>query len=82
MAGEILESLWASLSSISLTVRTATLPHQEEMLDDHATDSNQKKMLGITVTLCSKAREAHKNSTQLGLYHAEQTAAFGQQAIE
>jgi hypothetical protein len=52
------------------------------MLDDHATDSNHKKMLGMTVTLCSKAREALENSTQLGLYHAELTAAFGQQPIE
>ena len=82
VAGEILESLWASLNSISPTVRTATLPHRAEMLDDHATDSNHKKMLGMTVTLCSKAREALENSTKLGLYHAELTAAFGQQPIE
>jgi Kyakuja-Dileera-Zisupton transposase len=82
VAGEILESLWASLNSISPTVRTATLPHRAEMLDDHATDSNHKKMLGMTVTLCSKAREALENSTQLGQYHAGLTAAFGQQAIE
>jgi hypothetical protein len=80
VAGEILESLWAVLNSISPTVRTATLPHRAEMLDDHATDSNHKKMLSMTVTLCSKSREALENSTELGQYHAELTAAFGQRA--
>ncbi|KAF8220297.1 hypothetical protein L208DRAFT_1127104, partial [Tricholoma matsutake] len=82
VAGEILESLWASLNSISPTVRTATLPHWAEMLDDHATDSNDKKMLGMTVTLCSKSQEALENSTQLGQYHGELTAAFSQLAIK
>ena len=82
VAGEILESLWASLNSISPTVRTATLPHRAEMLDGHATDSNHKKMLGMTATLCSKVQEALENSTQLGQYHAELMAAFGQQPIE
>jgi len=52
------------------------------MLDDHATDSNHKKMLGMTVTLCSKSREALEMSTQLSKHHAKLTAAFGQQAIK
>ncbi|KAF8233707.1 hypothetical protein L208DRAFT_1265435, partial [Tricholoma matsutake] len=82
VAGEILESLWASLNSISPTVRTATLPHWAEMLDDHATDSNHKKMFGMTVTLCSKSWEALENSTQLGQYHGELMAAFRQLAIK
>ena len=63
VAGGILESLWSLLNSISLTVRTATLPHRAEMLDDHATDLNHKKMLGMTVTLCSKSQEALEIST-------------------
>ena len=82
VAGEILESLWSSLNSISLTVRTATLAHRAEMLDDHATDSNHKTLLGMTVRLCSKSQEAWEISTQLGQHHVELTAAFGQQAIE
>ena len=45
--GEILEMLWASLNTISPTMRTATLAHRAETIDDHATDSNHKKMLGI-----------------------------------
>jgi hypothetical protein len=81
VAGEILESLWSSLNSISPTVRTATLPHRAEMLDDHATDSNHKKMLSMTATLCSKYREALEISTQLGKHHMELTATFGQQAV-
>jgi hypothetical protein len=82
VAGEILESLWSLLNSISLTVRTATLPHQAEMLDDHATDSDHKKMLGMTVRLCLKFCEAMEISAQLGNHHAELTAAFGQQTIK
>jgi hypothetical protein len=47
MVGEILEMLWASLNTISPTMRTATLAHRAETIDDHVTDSNHKKMLGI-----------------------------------
>src|ERR1700723_3445298 len=82
VAGEILESLWSSLNSISPAVRTATLPHRAEMLDDHASDSNHKKMLGMTATLCSKSHEALDVSMQLGKHHEALTAAFGQQATE
>ena len=45
--GEILEMLWSSLNTISPTMRTATLAHRAETIDDHATDSNHKKQLGI-----------------------------------
>lgn len=53
-AGQILESLWSNLNTISPTVRTASLPHRAEMLDDHCCDSNHKKMLAMTETLCSR----------------------------
>jgi hypothetical protein len=46
-AGEILEMLWASLNTVSPTMRTATLAHRAETIDDHATDSNHRKMLGM-----------------------------------
>lgn len=49
VAGEILETLWAELNSISPTARTATLPHRVEILDDHASDSNYRKMLNIGI---------------------------------
>ncbi|KAF8149042.1 hypothetical protein B0H34DRAFT_758043 [Crassisporium funariophilum] len=52
--GQILESLWSNLNAIPPTVRTATLPHRAEMLDDHCCDSNHKKMLAMTETLCSR----------------------------
>jgi hypothetical protein len=60
-----------------MTVRTVTLPHWAEMLDDHATDLNHKKMLSMTVRLCLTSREATEISTQLGNHHAELMAAFG-----
>ncbi|KAF9565021.1 hypothetical protein CPC08DRAFT_630413, partial [Agrocybe pediades] len=61
-SGEILESLWSTLNSISGSMRTATLPHREEVLDDHACDSNHKKGLGMAKYLCdrhTKAVEMH-----------------------
>jgi hypothetical protein len=47
VAGEILESLWENLNMISLTVQMVTLAHRAEMLDDHCSDSNFKKLLGM-----------------------------------
>ena len=82
VAGEILESLWSSLNSISPTVRTATLLHQAKMLDDHATDSNHKKMLGMTLSLCSNHREALEMSTHMTKYYMELTRTIGQQAVQ
>ena len=54
VAGQILESLWSTLNTISPKVRTASLPHRAETLDDHACDSNNKKMLAMTDTLRTK----------------------------
>ena len=54
--GEILEMLWSLLNAITPTVRTSTLAHWAKMIDDHATDSNHKKMLNIgeqSVSNCS-----------------------------
>ena len=45
--GEILETLWSILNLISLSVRTATLAHQSEVLNDHMNDSNWKKIVSI-----------------------------------
>ena len=47
VAGEILESLWSKLNLITTATRTATLAHRAEVIDDHASDSNHKKALGI-----------------------------------
>ena len=46
---EILEMLWLSMNSITPTVQTTTLVNRAETIDDHATDSNHKKMLKIGV---------------------------------
>jgi hypothetical protein len=50
--------MWSSLNSISPTVRTATLAHREEVLDDHACDANHKKMLNIHNYLCQRYKES------------------------
>ena len=50
-AGEILESLWSNLNTITPSTRTATLAHRAEMIDEHAADSNHKKSLAIGLHL-------------------------------
>ena len=47
VAGEILESLWAVLNAVTPAMRTATLAHRAEIMDDHMTDSNHKKCLAM-----------------------------------
>jgi len=47
--GEILETLWAVLNSVSATTRTASISHRTELLDDHLADSNFKKMINIGI---------------------------------
>ena len=55
-AGEILESLWSNMNAITPAARTATLAHRAEILDDHASDSNHKKMISICELLSLRIR--------------------------
>jgi Kyakuja-Dileera-Zisupton transposase len=82
VAGEILESLWSSLNSISPTARTATLAHRAEMLDDHATDSNHKKTLGIISSLCRSHRTAVDMLDHAQTYYNNLTDEAGNIAVE
>ena len=45
--GEVLETLWSVLNTVSAATRTASLAHRTEILDDHMNDSNWKKMMHI-----------------------------------
>ena len=45
--GEVLETLWSVLNTVSSATRTASLAHRTEILDDHMSDSNWKKMQHI-----------------------------------
>jgi len=45
--GEILETLWAVLNTVSTSTQTASLASRTELLDDQMGDSNFKKMLNI-----------------------------------
>jgi hypothetical protein len=54
VAGEILESLWSRLNLITTATRTATLAHRAEVIDDHVSDSNHKKAVGMgKLALCA-----------------------------
>ena len=81
VAGQILESLWSNLNSISPTVRTATLPHRAEMLDDHACDSNHKKMLSMTENLRVKYMDATTTSSQTDLYYLDVSRTVDQSTL-
>ena len=64
VAAQILESLWSTLNTISPKLRTASMPHRAETLDDHACDSNYKKMLSMTDTLRVKSLDAKEMASQ------------------
>jgi hypothetical protein len=82
VAGEILESLWSTLNSIAPTARTATLAHRAEMLDDHATDSNHKKTLGMVSTLCRSYRQAVDMLDHAKTYYKNLTNQAGSTAVQ
>jgi hypothetical protein len=71
VAGQVIESLWSNLNSISPTVRTATLPHRAEMLDDHACDSNHKKLLLMTQNLRTRYMDATTMTSQAEHYYLD-----------
>jgi len=77
VCGEILESLWSALNTISSTVRTALLSHRAEMLDDHASDSNHKKLLGIALAICKSHTGASEMATQTKQYFDDMTVSAG-----
>ena len=81
VAGEYLESLWSTLNSISPSARTATLPYRPELLDDHATDSNHKKMLGIVSSLCKNYEKAVEMSQIAEKYYDNLTGQAGHLAV-
>ena len=71
VAGQVIESLWSNLNSISPTVRTATLPHRAEMLDDHTCDSNHKKLLSMTRNLRTRYMDATAMTSRADQYHLD-----------
>ncbi|KAF8964535.1 hypothetical protein BDZ97DRAFT_1918967 [Flammula alnicola] len=79
--GQILESNWSILNKISPTARTATLAHRTEMLNNHACDSNHKKTLAMTATLCSRSLDAKAMVAQTDKYYAELSATVDSQTM-
>ena len=82
VAGEILESLWSSLNSISPMARTATLAHRSEILDDHATDSNHKKAVSMVSSLCRSYLHATDMLEHAKGYYQKLTEEAGVTAVE
>jgi hypothetical protein len=82
VSGEILESLWSTLNSISPMARTATLAHRAETLDDHANDSNHKKMLGIVSSLCRSHGHAVDMLDHAKSYYDNLTYEAGTAAVD
>lgn len=71
VAGEILESLWAVLNAVTPAMRTATLAHRAEIMDDHMTDSNHKKCLGMATALCDRFGYASEMAAAAAEYYDE-----------
>lgn len=82
VAGQILESLWSSLNSVSPMARTATLPHRAEILDDHTCDSNNKKLLAMTETIRTRYLDALQMVKQADDYYLEITGTITQLSKE
>lgn len=82
VAGEILESLWSSLNAISPMARTATLANRAETLDDHASDSNHKKAIGMVKSLCRNNRHAIEMLEHSKTYYQNLTDEAGPTAVE
>ena len=57
--------------------RTATLAHRAETLDDHATDSNHKKTLGMVSNLCRLYRHAVDMLEHVETYYQNLTEQAG-----
>ena len=57
-AGEILESMWSGLNGVLPTTGTAILAHCTEVLNDHMSNSNHKKMLEMVRNLCRQHKKA------------------------
>jgi hypothetical protein len=45
--GEVLETLWANLNKAAGSIRAMTKAHRQEMLDEHISDSNWKKLVNM-----------------------------------
>ncbi|KAF9541075.1 hypothetical protein CPC08DRAFT_650715, partial [Agrocybe pediades] len=78
-SGEILESLWSTLNSVSTSLRTATFAHREEVLDDHACDSNHKKALGMPHYLCKRYSNAVEMHTTYKAYFQKLNETCGEE---
>ena len=77
-----MESLWSGLNGISPTTCTATLAHHAEVLDNHACDSNHKKMLRMTRSLCHHHEEASETLHDAEQYFDELSKAAGPQHVQ
>ena len=82
VAGEILESLWAVLNAVTLAMQTATLAHQAEIMDDHMTNSNHKKALGLTTWLCQRYTQAAAMSRSALQYYDRLTIRMDRESVE
>ena len=82
VCGEIVESLWSALNGVSQSTRTATLAHRAEVLDDHACDSNHKKLLGMIKFLARQHQRATENLEKAEQYLDQLTRVADPIAIQ
>ncbi|KAF9471221.1 hypothetical protein BDN70DRAFT_820283 [Pholiota conissans] len=69
VAGEILESLWSGLNPVSSSTRTMTLAARAATLEDHTSDNNFKKTIGMAGALYAKYLEAQQGKRLSEVYY-------------
>ena len=74
--GKILESLWASLNTVTPALCTATLAHCAKIMDDHMMDSNHKKMLSIAASLSDRFTQKAATSQSAEEYYKKLTQSI------
>lgn len=73
---------WSALNGISPSTCIATLAHHSEVLDNHAYNSNHKKMIGMTKFLCCQHKNAILNLEEVEQYLAKLTNDADNLAIQ
>ncbi|KIM74284.1 hypothetical protein PILCRDRAFT_14546 [Piloderma croceum F 1598] len=61
--GEILETLWSPLDEVAGLTQAMSIPHAQEVIDDHMNDSNWQKI--ISDSLCTKRSQAMKGVSEM-----------------
>ncbi|KIM74954.1 hypothetical protein PILCRDRAFT_79556, partial [Piloderma croceum F 1598] len=64
--GEILETLWSRLDEVAGMAQAMSIAHHQEVIDEHMNDSNWRKIIRLSDSLCEKWSRAEKGLSETG----------------